>query len=301
MKVLKLFSIVLALSLISISVKAQESCLSNSDVSIKDVKKALAPLLGNAKVLSVSDSPVDGLYEVIVEVNGKKIPVYLDCSMEYLISGEIISIKERKSLTREKVTKLNQQDLKEKLAKLEKRIGKEKAEKLKKILGERGLSRIRLIDENAMPTKADVILGNKNAKFVIYEITDPQCPFCKRFHEEMKKVLAKRNDVQFRVILFPLPFHKYAKPVSKAIICQPTKEASAKLLNKAFEKQTDKEEFKKLGEKACDKAEEALNQNMEIAQKLGIRGTPTLIFPHGIVISGAIPADMLNKIIDALK
>lgn len=37
----------------------------------------------------------------------------------------------------------------------------------------------------------DHIRGNKNAKITIVEFTDYQCPFCSRFHDTMKQVMAK--------------------------------------------------------------------------------------------------------------
>ena len=39
-------------------------------------------------------------------------------------------------------------------------------------------------------TSADHILGNPNAKIKIVEYSDPSCPFCKVFHNTMKKVMA---------------------------------------------------------------------------------------------------------------
>lgn len=283
-------------------VKAEESsCLSDTEISVKDVKKALAPILGNAKVISVTDAPIEGLYEVVIEVNGRRIPVYLDCSLRYLISGEIIDVKQRKSLTREKIAKLNEQSLKEKIAKLEKVLGKEKVEELKKAVGKELLSRIRLVDINQIPQKGKVIFGNKNAKYTVYVITDPQCPFCKRLHKEIEKILAKRKDVKFEMIFFPLPFHKYAKPVATAILCEKNNEKEKQLLTKAFEYQSNQEKFKKLASKSCPEAEEIINKNLEFGKKVGIRGTPTLIFPKGITISGALPAQQIEKIIDALK
>ncbi len=301
MKFLK-FLVFAALILMFTTVKAEEnSCLSDTEISIKEVKKVLAPIIGNAKIISVTNAPVEGLYEIVVEVNGRKLPIYIDCSLRYLISGEIIDIKERKSLTREKVAKLNEQSLKEKIAQLEKVLGKEKVEKLKKAVGEKTLARMRIIDPKQIPKKGRIIFGNLNAKYTIYVVTDPQCPFCARLHKEIEKVLEKRNDVKFEMILFPLPFHKYAKPVAKAIVCEKDLKKQQQILTKAFESQSDKEKFKKLASKNCQESEEIINKNLEFAKKAGIRGTPTLIFPYGVTVSGALPAQQIEKIIDALK
>ncbi len=38
--------------------------------------------------------------------------------------------------------------------------------------------------------KDDHVLGNPNAEVVIVEYSDPECPFCKNFHETMHKLIA---------------------------------------------------------------------------------------------------------------
>ncbi len=303
MKTLRVFIILLAVFvLFSQQSKAEEdSCLGDTEVSIKDVKKALAPILGNAKIVSVTTAPVEGLYEVVVELNGRKLPIYVDCNLRYLISGEIIDIKEKKSLTREKIAKLNQQALKEKIAELEKRLGKEKVEKIKKAFGEKFLSRLKVVSLDKLPQKGRVIFGNPNAPITVYVITDPQCPFCARLHKEIEKVLAKRKDVKFEMIFFPLPFHSQAKPVATAILCEKNNEARKRKLVQAFKSQSNIEKFKELADKSCSEAKEILSENLEFAKSIGVRGTPTLIFPHGVAISGAIPAQVIEKLIDVLK
>lgn len=70
------------------------------------MESKLRSVLGNGKVISVSRAPVEDLYEVVIEIRNKRIPVYVDCSMRYLISGEIIDLKERRSLTRERAMEL---------------------------------------------------------------------------------------------------------------------------------------------------------------------------------------------------
>ncbi len=93
----------------------------------------------------------------------------------------------------------------------------------------------------------------------------------------MKKVLEERKDIVFYVKMFPLPMHKGADEKAKAIIC----EKSFKLLEDAFE-------GKELPAAKCDT--KAVEENIQLAQKLGINGTPAIIFPDGRLIPGAIDA-----------
>jgi thiol:disulfide interchange protein DsbC len=278
-------------------VMAAESCLGDgSKVSTSEVQKALSGILGNAKVVSVSNAPISGLYEVVIESGGRKVPIYVDCNLKYLVNGEIIDINKKVSLTRERFQALQSQASSEKEAKLAKILGKNKVEMLKK---EGLLEAVNIVDLKSIP-KPNVSYGNGNIK--IYVITDPQCPFCARLHEEIKKVLAQRKDVSFEMIMYPLPFHKHASGVAQNIICQNDNVAKQKMLDTAFSYtlKNDENGLASL-EKPCNAGKQAVDNNLKYGQANGINGTPTIIFPKGVAISGALPADKLNKLIDILK
>ncbi len=104
----KLLFFLFSLFIINIPVMAENNkCAPIDNNSISQIKKKLSSLSNNIKVLKVSKSPIKNVYEIIVETPKKKFPLYIDCHLKYLITGEIIDIKRKKSLTREKVTKLN--------------------------------------------------------------------------------------------------------------------------------------------------------------------------------------------------
>lgn len=277
---------------------AAESCLggSNTKVSTSQVEKALAPIIGNAKVVSVSDAPISGIYEVVVDVGGKKVPVYMDCNLKYLINGEIIDVNKKVSLTREKVQALQSQANSEKEAKLTSMIGKEKTDMLKK---EGLIDYVNLVSVSNLP-QSNITYGTGKTK--VYVVTDPQCPFCAKLHKEIEKILSERKDVAFEMILYPLPFHKEAQGISENIACQKDNSQKQQLLNKSFDavSKGDQNLLKSL-EKSCDTAKSIITANVNFAKAAGINGTPTIIFPKGVMVSGAIPADTLNKLIDALK
>lgn len=275
---------------------AAESCLGNSKINISQVQKAIGPILGNAKVVNVSDAPISGLYEVIVESNGKKVPIYVDCDLKYILNGEIIDINKKVSLTRERFAQLQQQANNEKEVKLAKILGKDKVEALKK---EGLIDYINTIDTKNLPV-SNVKYGNGPTK--IYVFTDPQCPFCAKLHQSIKEVLSKRKDVTFEMILYPLPFHKYASNISQNIECQKDNAQKQKLLDTAFENTLKNNEsgLSSLA-KACNTAVSKINNNLNFGKSHEINGTPTIVFPKGIAISGALPSDTLNKLIDLLK
>jgi len=96
----------------------------------------------------------------------------------------------------------------------------------------------------------------------------------------MKKVIEKRKDIVFYIKLFPLPMHKEAYAKAKAIVC----EKSLSLLEDAFERKT-------LPAPKCDTS--AIDDNISLAQKLGISGTPAIILPDGRLLPGYLEADAL--------
>lgn len=71
------------------------------------------------------------------------------------------------------------------------------------------------------PVSADEhIRGAKNPKVTFVEYSDPECPFCKRFHDVMKQlVTAFPNDVQWVYRNFPLDIHPKAKQEIVALEC----------------------------------------------------------------------------------
>jgi len=264
------------------SLAAAESCLGGgSKVSTSEVQKALSGILGNAKVVSVSNAPISGLYEVVIESGGRKVPIYIDCNLKYLVNGEIIDINKKVSLTRERLQQLQSQANSEKEEKLVKILGKDKVEMLKK---EGLLEAVNIVDLKSIP-KSNVAYGNGNIK--IYVITDPQCPYCAKLHEEIKKVLAQRKDVSFEMIMYPLPFHKHASGIAQNIICQNDNAAKQKILDAAFSytAKGDENGLTSL-EKPCNAGKQAIDNNLKYGQANG---------------SGALPADKLNKLIDILK
>ncbi|WP_456383664.1 DsbC family protein [Persephonella sp.] len=286
---------------VGFSAFSAEKCLPVEQVTPEKVNSIISPVLGGVKVIKVSKTPIKNIYEVVVETRGKVVPAYIDCTLRYFITGNVIDLKERRSLTIERAKQLAKEAEKKKLEELKKVIGEKKARELKNVLGER-FNDIKIINPDQIPKKHLVTYGNPDAKLTVYVVTDPECPYCARFDTEMKKVLKKRKDVKFEIILYPLPFHRHAGKISQKIICEKSAEEKRKILEKSFEavreNRTDK--LEKLGGE-CEKGQKALEEHMMFGAKSGISGTPTLIFPHGIVISGWMTADQINRVLDVLK
>lgn len=70
-------------------------------------------------------------------------------------------------------------------------------------------------------TNQDHIRGNVNAKVMVIEYSDLECPFCKQFHTTLKQVISKfdTNDVAWVYRHFPLPIHDRAVKEAEASEC----------------------------------------------------------------------------------
>jgi thiol:disulfide interchange protein DsbC len=101
----------------------------------------------------------------------------------------------------------------------------------------------------------------------------------------MKKVAGERKDIAFFIKMFPLKMHPGSYDKAKTIVC----EKSLKLLDDAFEK-------KQLPAPKCKTT--ILDENIKLAEKLGITGAPTLILPDGRVIAGFQDSNSLKNLVD---
>ncbi len=171
-------------------------------------------------------------------------------------------------------------------------------------------------EQFANPVKVPVdnspVSGNPTARITIVEFSDFECPFCKRGAETVKQVLEKFGD-EVRLVFKhrPLDFHKNAKKAHKAAwaAAQKGKFAQAKdflFANQAAlgddstydrladELKINRQEFRKLMD--SPEADEAIRKDGQLADKLGVSGTPTY-FINGVMLEGAYPYEEFERVI----
>lgn len=173
-------------------------------------------------------------------------------------------------------------------------------------------------------TNADWYRGNKNAKVVMVEYSDLECPFCIRFHPTMQQVMKEYGDkVKWVYRHYPLSFHANAQKEAEAAEC------AGKLGgNESFWKYADAIFSRTSGNGtgfALDKLvplakELGLNESSfkqcldsgEMAQKVkdqmakgseeGVTGTPGTIIIDAKgdtqLVPGALPFDQIKPMID---
>ena len=170
------------------------------------------------------------------------------------------------------------------------------------------------------------VLGNReDAKKTIYVWTDFSCPYCRRVHGELDRVLAERDDV--RVVVKNFSIHgplsdAPAKAVIAANLQDPAKaaELTDMLMTREFYTQDDLKDQSKIGEKVeanvmkmakevgldTEKLKEDMKGDVvarelrnvrDLAQRFEISGTPFLIIGER-AFPGAIPADQIESALD---
>ena len=176
--------------------------------------------------------------------------------------------------------------------------------------------------EIAAPDASSPFKGGKNAKVVIQEFSDFQCPFCKRVEPTIQEIEKQYGDkIKFVWRHMPLPFHKDAPLAAEA-----AQEAFVQKGNKGFWEMHDKlfdaqggtpgierEGLEKVAQEIgldMDKFKAALDSHKnkakvdadnDIGQKAGINGTPAFVI-NGYFVSGAQPTSAFVKLINrALK
>ena len=123
------------------------------------------------------------------------------------------------------------------------------------------------------------VRGNGSRKLAIF--SDPDCLYCKRLEVELLKL----DDVTLYTFLYPLEkLHPDAPKIAKAIWCSADAQQAWR-------------EYMIEGKSPVDKTActDPIDRNIQLGQKFGINGTPTLIFADGRVLPGAAPIEQIEK------
>jgi len=165
----------------------------------------------------------------------------------------------------------------------------------------------------------DPFIGPQDAPITIVEFSDYQCPFCKRFREDTLDPLLARYEGQLRFVYrdFPLSgLHPRAQIAAEAADCAQDQGKFWEMHDTLFAQQADWAEaadvFQRFEQYADDlqlnvelflsclktgKYTPEVQQELQEGQRYGVTGTPTF-FINGKVISGAVPLEFFEQIID---
>lgn len=166
-----------------------------------------------------------------------------------------------------------------------------------------------------IPIGTSPVKGEKGAPVTIVEFSDFQCPYCSRLQPTLREVLKTYpKDVKLVYKDFPLSFHKQAKNAAKAARAAGEQGKYWEMHDLIFEKynKLTEEMFKEFASKlglemekftadfTGNKYDELIQEDMSLAQRVGVRGTPTL-FLNGRRMTGRSLDDFKHEIDNALK
>ena len=152
--------------------------------------------------------------------------------------------------------------------------------------------------------------GSLSEKIILLEFSDFQCPYCEKAYETVKEFMDKHGDEVTLVYKhFPLfTIHPQALPAAKASWAAQQQGKFWDYYDALFEQQDnlgedfyielaedldlDMEQFER--DRNSRNADLAIEKDMELAQEIGIQGTPLFIF-NGQVFSGASPLSTLEE------
>ena len=137
------------------------------------------------------------------------------------------------------------------------------------------------VDLSSTLGKEALTFGKGKDEYVLF--TDPECPFCKKFESYFHQI---ENRVKMRVFFYPLPMHTNAKDISLYIMSKKGYDEQIKAMTQTTAN-TPAFKNKKYKDGELEKLQKHLDEQMIIANKLGVRGTPTVYNKDGIKVSWA--------------
>lgn len=229
-------------------------CASCHNLSTREATELLKK--GGGAVKSVKQAPVPGMFELLVDKDGQQGIVYLDYGKKVLMQGLMLNLD-----TFEPIAAHGSPAMQPK--------------------------KIAAVNPVSVPGQFAVTIGNPAAAKQLFVFTDPDCPYCRKLHAELKKLEKLDPQVAIKIMLFPLPLHPGAYDKARVILARKSRE----LLDMAFDGMA-------LPPPSKDEGKEQVDAVIGYAYANGLRGTPTIIFPDGAVVVGIQDALTLKAILD---
>jgi hypothetical protein len=151
------------------------------------IKTALSKQIGNGSIVidEINTTPSPDLYELIVKVNGDKNMVYATKDGNYIVAGSLLSSKEDKNLSAERMMQIQSQ--------------------------EQGF------DSLPLDVAIKKVYGKGTHKIVVF--SDPDCPFCKKLEHDFAKN-ADKLDMTVYTLMLPIEeLHPGALQHARQILC----------------------------------------------------------------------------------
>ncbi|MDA8108198.1 MAG: DsbC family protein [Betaproteobacteria bacterium] len=155
--------------------------------------------------------------------------------------------------------------------------------KTERNLTEERLRKLNAIRFDSLPLDLAIKIRRGDGKRVLAMFADPYCPACKRFEHELAQV----NDVTVYVFMIPI-IHPELADDSRAIWCSQDRAKAWTDLSLEGRRPSAKP--------GCSTP---LKQIGALADKLGVRATPTLFLADGERIDGGLSAEQLDAALNS--
>jgi len=164
-----------------------------------------------------------------------------------------------------------------------------------------------------VPEDDDPVFGSQDAPITIIEFSDYECPYCRRWHQEVLPQIEAKYGDQVRLVYrdFPLySIHSNAEPAAEAANCAGEQDRYWEFSDLLFSGVAlGRETFDAFGEELkldmtafnqCmddQRYKDEIEADFNYASELGVRSTPTF-FINGLAVVGAQPFEVFEQIID---
>ncbi len=143
------------------------------------------------------------------------------------------------------------------------------------------------IDISQLPLEDAIKNVKGNGERKLYIFSDPDCPYCQRLEQELTTV----NNVTIYTFMMPLKaLHPNAETIAKKVWCSDNR----------YEAWEDYMLHQK-APSASENCNNPVNQNIDLATRLNVTGTPTMFLENGQRISGGRTAQELEVILNTVK
>lgn len=138
------------------------------------------------------------------------------------------------------------------------------------------------LDESRM-----IIFKPKKVKHVVTVFTDIDCAYCRKLHSQMDQYLAK--GIEIRYLFFPRAgAHSGSYDKAVSVWCADDRKQAL----------TDSKNNRPVPKKTCDNP---VDEDMNLARQLGLRGTPYILFENGQSPPGYVSPDKMEQMLEKIE
>ena len=165
-----------------------------------------------------------------------------------------------------------------------------------------------------IPTEGFPSLGPQDAEIVLVEFSDYQCPYCKRWYDQVYQPLLAAYPGKIRLVYRNLPLtsiHPDAMSAAVAGLCAGEQDSFWQFHDKLFSNEyglgssaytryASDLDLDTAAFEACldsGKFDQFIQEDMDFSLNLGVQSTPTF-FVNGLAIVGAQPLNVFKQVID---